>query len=146
MSKKTNFMSAAALASLIALGGCAATDQQGETRADGQGGQPLTVTQQQDGRSVTIERTPGAEGGLAIPAQTVTPTVKPDDARGKKPNDKPKDASEALKVEPQAGTDRTVISREPGAAGGLRIPAQVIVPEVKIKKDDPEPPPAGPEL
>lgn len=134
------------MASLLALGGCATTDQQGETRADGQGGQTLTVTPQQDGRSVTVERVPGAEGGLLIPAQTVTPTVKPDDAKGKKPGDKPKDSSEPLKVEPQAGTNGVVISREPGAAGGLRIPAQVVVPEVKIKKDEPEQPPAGPEL
>ncbi len=144
MSKKTNFMNVAAVASVIVLTGCATTDQQGENRADAQG---VTVTQQQDGRSITIERRPGAEGGLSIPAQTVTPTVKPDDARGKKPGDKPKDETGALKVEPQAGTDKTVISREPGAAGGLRIPTQVIVPEVKKNdKDEPEPPPAGPEL
>lgn len=147
MSKKSNFMNVAAVASVIVLTGCAATEQQGETRADAQGGQSVTVTQQQDGRSITIERRPGAEGGLSIPAQTVTPTVKPDDAKGKKPTgDKPKDETGALKIEPQAGTDKTVISREPGAAGGLRIPAQVIVPEVKKNEKPESDPPAGPEL
>lgn len=134
MSNRPRFMSAAALASVIALGACATTDQGGEHRAENQG-TTMTVTQQ-DG-AVVIERKAGPEGGLNIPAQTVVPTVKPEETKDKKKTGSDKTP---LKVEPQAGTEAVVISREPGAAGGLRIPAQVVVPETGKKQPEQDSP------
>jgi hypothetical protein len=60
-----------------------------------------------------------AQGG-ATPAVTTAGSEVP----GKKP----------LTVEERIGGNGVVVSMEPGPQGGLRIPQQVIVPEVKLKK------------
>ncbi len=122
---KRNTILSAALAGVL-LSSCATNEPAQEPRADAQGGSTITVTPR-EGNSFDIERKAGPEGGLTIPAQRVTPLI-PAPAASSVP---PVSGDSALKVEPLGQNGAFIISKEPGAGGGLRIPTQVVTPTFK---------------
>jgi len=70
----------AALASLLAVAGCAGTGQNRESGAESPNTSSvsdLKVENRQGGTGVTVSMEPGPQGGLRIPEQLIVPEVKP---------------------------------------------------------------------
>lgn len=125
---KNSTILGAALATVL-LTSCATNEANQDTA---QGGSTVVVTPR-EGNSFDIERKAGPEGGLNIPAQRVTPLVPAPSASGVVPAS----GDSALKVEPLGENGSFIISKEPGAKGGLRIPTQVVTPTFKKPAETP---------